>query len=530
MANAFRITIRRVAAIAAAIAIPILIVEGCVSSRPQASGGGGSGPAGLVESCNVVGATRECHVLLSAKDNVRTCMAGVQTCAAAGFWGACLPSNDGLLESIVAPPPEGWDESNAANSGLHTQALSTASADGRACSSPCNPDCIGWSEDAGPITPIASNDITKLLPFNGTNPGFESFLQRDDCPGHSYSKNCELAETANANTANPVAACQADSYCSVESGGLGGTGCCTRFASGQAHGDDSASAGKCADALPDLTIGNPCKLGTAVVAPLCNRGGGPVTAGSKISVTYDNPAGVIPYTTGGTTCPSLAVTPQCEVPLAADLAPGECVNMVSTDHCVGTIVGGNRVLLVNNPGFATTLSECSIDVNDTYSTVADRPACQNNFSAFQTTQLELCPTLADPIIITQQYPGTCGTGSVPQWGKLAYRVSTPGTVIGPLDTRSYVTFEVRVADRFDDGGIGPWSGWFLVAKAQTGGDPQDCRMDGTVAGCPKDLYAVLGDLQSRYEVLEVRITLQPYLANLPTLYSWDVAYSCVAAE
>src|SRR5690606_15796560 len=146
--------------------------------------------------------------------------------------------------------------------------------DASACANPCDPYCVGFDEDAGPTTLDASTSLDDLVPFPGTNPGFEDKLLQDDCPGHGYTAKCDIYPTGNGNTSEVAAACQADSYC--ESISAGGSGCCKRFYAGEQHDTMPNAAVKCRGTGPDLTIGGACKLAGSIIVPVCNRGNAPI--------------------------------------------------------------------------------------------------------------------------------------------------------------------------------------------------------------------------------------------------------------
>ena len=527
----------------AAVLVPFgglfTLLYGCsTKEKPGAGGETTVGPNGE-EFCATEGDTRECHQLVSVQEGVKSCLHGVQVCSG-GHWTGC--GGNGTIEATnvgvgVADLVGLTDEEVRIKAGSGTK-------DAGACSNPCDPYCRGYDEDAG-IKLDASILPDAVVGLQATPPGFVDKLLRDKA--NSWGKDCERWDTGNSETGWVHSACQSDYYCARHVSGGGTEGDCVQFSEGpnETHagklGGTTNGGVECADAYPDLTLGTPCGLAGQIIVPVCNRGAAPVPAGTTIKVSEENSSLTTP------TAPTLKATPAagaemaacpthasniCNVTLAVPLNPGSCVRFSSLS-CAGPL-NGNKSLYVNAD---KSIRECVIQprvlgppVSAHGPTVeqARQYGCANNYTAFNSSQVPACLVSFAPKTIVVPYQPTCAPDERVQWGKLAWNASTPST--------SEITFEVRVRDRFSDGGFSAWSPWVLVGDAKQlpppAKDPAVCPMGGP-SPCPKDLYAPLGGPpQARYPELELRITLNPDITGLiaPTLYDYKLAYSCVPTE
>jgi hypothetical protein len=531
---------------AVAVGVPFLVagvLYGCSSDRPDANGGGNVGPVDP-DRCSVEGQVKECHLLVSVNDGVRSCLTGKQTCRGGG-WTACGESggtitgtNVGLgIPNLISPTKE-----ELLRPKTH---LSVGIADAAACVNPCDPACLGYDEDAGALTTDASLDVNAATGLVATPAGFVDKLVRDRSPGNGWGLPCESWNTGNTATGWVHSACQSDYYCSRQAGTT--SGYCVQFDEGatQTHtgmvGGTTNGAVSCRDAYPDLTIGVPCGLASQIIVPICNRGAATIPSGTVISLAQEPSTLVAPQaptntnvptaadTTGMAGCPTYGVA--CNVTLASSLAPGSCVRF-NASSCG---FNGNKSLYVNPNG---SVRECIIQTHvlgppasagPPATEQSDQYGCANNYSAFNASQLPTCLTIQDPKTVTFDYNGTCATGQQAQWGKLAWSSSTPST--------SSIVFEVRTRARIADGGFGAWSNWATVGTAKQSAtppnDPEVCDMAGP-SPCPKDLYAPLADAGGtsavRGEQLQLRVNLVPVTFFGPVLYAYYLAYSCVDNE
>jgi hypothetical protein len=133
-----------------------------------------------------------------------------------------------------------------------------------------------------------------------------------------------------------------------------------------------------------------------------------------------------------------------------------------------------------------------------------------------------CPAHWEVTAKTKVYEAVCPQGLVPQWGYFGYDV----TAISD----SYVVFEARAAQTQAD--LATATSEYLATARSTPTDTQLCPMNGSVAGCPVDLYAVFGTPAAHRSFLELIATLHPSSNNGqgPTVNSWNVTYSCIAAQ
>jgi hypothetical protein len=91
-------------------------------------------------------------------------------------------------------------------------------------------------------------------------------------------------------------------------------------------------------------------------------------------------------------------------------------------------------------------------------------------------------------------------------------------------------FKARTATANADGGVGTWTPLVTVADIKSAsGDPAVCSMSGTPAGCPKNLATLVGTPAKYNPTLEIAVSMIAITA-IPTVYSWQVSYSCVPYE
>lgn len=528
----------------AVVGLPLIgivaLIYGCgTPDRPGATEAGGIKPPNPV-TCSVEGQQQPCYELLAVQGGVRSCLQGTQTCRG-GRWSAC--GGDGTIEAtnVGIGIPGFVDLSPGQVTTLNH--IVNGLADAGACANKCNPECRGYDEDAGPLKLDASLQPDAVTGVAATPPGFVDKLLRDKI--NSWGADCERWNTGNNETGWVHSACQTDYYCQRHAGGTNGD--CVQFAEGPLETHAGKLAGttnggvECATVAPDLTLGTPCGLGGGIIVPICNRGSGPVAAGTVVQVSEEGPSIVTP------TAPTLALSPDaaapmlacptfssnvCNVTLAAALNPGQCVRFSGAVSCAGGL-NGNKSLYVNSDRAVT---ECIIQprvlgppISSHGPTVEQKQqyGCANNYTAFNASQVPACAVLLAPKVVTFAYAPACSVGEVVQWGKLGWNASLPGS--------SQIKWDVRVRPRLQDGGLGAWSAWIPVGNAQllpTPLDPAVCAIGGPTP-CPKDLFAPLGGIPAaRYENLELRISMLPDATGLlgPTLFDYKLLYTCVGAE
>lgn len=550
----------RVCAVLTPLALVGTILYGCSSDRPSAGSSGDVVPPG--ESCTTEGAVSACHDLVGFQSGVRLCSHGQRVCTG-GKWSACGAFGETTVEATnfgmgldnLGPAPSAGD--------IKTMAL-TALADAAACANPCNPDCRGYDFDAGLLSNDASSDVQAIQPLESTPPGFEAkLLGSGGSPAH-----CEWYGSPAAFTSQNgwvASSCQADffckKHCNQPAGCPGGNDMkCVKFSESTAdtHAlqQPRGAAMTCRNALPDLTIASPCTLAGKTTVAICNRGAGPVAAGKTITMSVEAPGGTIPYINNTVVNPAALETmagcrtapSDCSMTLTAPLNPGQCVRMAEGVHCgAGVNFNGNKLAQVNSD---RSIQECAFQthyddalnprgehgvIGTTFvpHNAGEAPlqqGCSNNFSAWNNSQLPLCPQPFEQKVTNFSFSAVCPTGTRPQWGRLGWKSSIPAL--------TEILFEVRVRDNPQpDGGASPWSPWVLAGRARVGQDPANCTMTGTPNGvvgsgiCPKDLFVFLNGLpQARHPNLELRITHNPLPFVAPILYDFFLAYSCPAAE
>ncbi len=132
-----------------------------------------------------------------------------------------------------------------------------------------------------------------------------------------------------------------------------------------------------------------------------------------------------------------------------------------------------------------------------------------------------CPKTYSPVTYTQTYQATCPSGTLPQWGYLAYDSTTPSD--------SNILFQVRTAA--DQPSLTSAS-YVSAATAQASPvNTQVCPMSGP-SPCPVDLYSKLGKFNAINQYLELQITLNPTSdgSQAPTVNNWQITYSCPPAQ
>ena len=131
-----------------------------------------------------------------------------------------------------------------------------------------------------------------------------------------------------------------------------------------------------------------------------------------------------------------------------------------------------------------------------------------------------CDSTVEPH--SQTYESDCPAGSKVIWGYFTYSSVTPGD--------SSVDFEVRTADTT---AALPAATLYPAATAHAAPtNTQVCAMGGP-APCPIALYPTLNELpDARNDVLELIMTLHPTSDGLtaPTVYNWEITYSCQDSE
>ncbi len=140
-------------------------------------------------------------------------------------------------------------------------------------------------------------------------------------------------------------------------------------------------------------------------------------------------------------------------------------------------------------------------------------------------QLDLffpCPGAYEVTTKTKTYEAVCPEGLLPQWGYFAYDVTAPSD--------SHVSFAARTAASVAE--LNTATSAPLATAQSTPTDTQSCPMNGSVAGCPVDLYDAFGLPGAHHQFLELVATLYPSSSNSqgPTVNNWNITYSCVAAQ
>jgi hypothetical protein len=223
----------------------------------------------------------------------------------------------------------------------------------------------------------------------------------------------------------------------------------------------------------------------------------------------------------------------------AGLSPGECV----PHSCVaptGPLFSGTKKVYVNArapDGGPPSVLECpAIEMPGMMGQVV-QPGCANNWTATPSSTFN-CPVQytvkSEPI----SYSAACNPGYHPQWKNLVWTGTVPSNGSGT----SSIVFEAQTAAEYPDGGYGPDEPATPVVIGRavataydltTNEQPGNCLFNGPSPDCPRDLYALFGGKPvATNESLELTITLNPTPDKTltPTLSTWTLTYSCVAAE
>jgi hypothetical protein len=479
--------------VCSALATALAVVTAC-TTKPSSDLGSPSLPSSTASPtppCSD-GFERECHLTISKHAGVVVCLTGSQTCAA-GAWSACGGSSRSL-----AVRPDLSSSTGAASGDVTTQSVSASAA---CTDNPCDPSCQRFDEDAGKITPpVSASGGTSWsgINFNGAVPG--GFLNKGlKDRAHSYGDSCQSY------AGGSYSACQFDFFCDSASGN------CKQYQPSQ-----RIPVGVCPGI--DLTAGVTCDHSSGVPqVPICNRGNTKVDAGKTIRSTLYN-ANSVDFP-GSPPCAVTkgSVSGTCALTLTKDLLPGECVDMPES-KCTNKFTGNNTIYVNSDQA----IPECGLPAT---------PGCSDNWTDYHsgaaTCEVVTAKTY-DPLVYTQRYEGKCPSGTRALWTVLTYETQAPSNASGP----SNVKFEVHTAPLELDGGAGTFGAFATAASTPGAGDPAVCPMAG-VAGCPKDLFTVLGGAPAATNpLLELKVTLDPTPDKLlvPTLVSWKVSYSCPASE
>jgi hypothetical protein len=513
-----------------------------LTSPPPPDTNNGDGP------CSPEGSSRSCHVTLGQTQGILNCFEGTQACVG-GMWSACggsgTVSGHNLRAGGLAPAQIG----SGGGGSLHTDSLSDASAEAAVCTvNPCDPYCMGFEEDAGPLTPEGGAGSVGDVPLNkDLHKKVRDALFQDNC--YAFDNNCDIypSTTAPPSAANSTLfACQADSFCSLAT--TGGDGCCHQFDSMQTYPSAPLVPMPGTNAGVDMTIGVPCyttTAGTYDSVPICNRGTTALAAGGNITVEVMPTGSELPTTT----CPAAYPTPTCSM-ANPGLAAGTCT-LMPFSACSGGVPSSDSFLYVN------------ADFSITEQTFTPDPAlgeniqggCADNWSAFGPgNNPPSCGVVsaAGPLVYTQDYYADCSAtpATRAKWGLLTYDSSTPSSM---ADGNTDIKFEIETAASLPDGAVGTDTSFVTVADASQAGDPPVCNLAGpaidptctsgnmgpTPPCCPIDLSAALinglspnGVVATTNQNLTLRITLTPSPDGVlkPTLYSWEITYSCVPSE
>ena len=450
------------------------------------------------KGCEVEGVVRECSEITGARQNVLSCLRGVQECRD-GVWGPCGGDRITFVSRQI-PSTIAADEVRKAISKMHSPVPKRCTVD------PCNPDCLSFDER--PETPVTS-------PFQ---PGFsyegnpnewgnapQGFINKQNCGDHGpgcwsgYPKDCGGAPTHY----NRFDGCQADHHCDET------TDKCIRSKAGWTWPVSVCDG-------VDLTIGPSCSNGTNIGFPLCNRGNAELPAGTQIRIAIRN------GNSYDFTCPRITSGNSCNIRTTAPLRPGECMRIVRDPSCNWS---GNTVAYVNAD---KSIAECGIsqDVSN-----ASQPGCSNNWSDITTGAV--CETYTEynfePTVMTEEYTAVCPTGTRPSWSLLVYEATTPCSP-GACDgtNASSVQFEMQTAPSEDPEA---WTSWVTVAHAPSPPftHPSACTSSGP-GPCPVQLGSILPD--ARHEHLRLKVTVSPSPDGQAgaSLAKWEIAYDCGARE
>jgi len=460
----------RMIAVAAVAALGV----GCmVESRPDGLNGDYAmlPREGAASTPCTDGETKACSRELSRNGDIINCFSGVTTCHG-GEWGDCaLPEDGGTVTSKRLV--EGSDAAGTAG----TKSLSEAGElKGICATNPCDPNCRGFDErpaTAYSTTPYVSRWYENVEGFAGSPPGFIGKLIKEPC--------------------SVPADCGYDHHCEPS------TQKCVRNDPGWTY-----SPSMCGGI--DVTVGAACNVGGVIRLPVCNRGNVTIPAGRVVKLAIKNGDWI---RLGS--CPTLTGTAlNCSHTLSAPLFPGACVSL---DTCG---FSGNAVAFVNAD---LGIAECPGSDNTL--------GCNDNWSDVKVVscvERTLTSTVASEF--SQQYVAKCPISARPAWQLLTYDASTPSNASGAAS----VGLEAQTAPLLSDGSTGAFGPLVLVAHTAVG-DPAVCSVTGP-NGCPKNLFAALGDPSAYEQVLNLKIGLFPTPDALlgATIRSWQVTYSCIPIE
>jgi hypothetical protein len=503
----------RLAAVAATAGVVVAIgAGGCGSARPPASSGASEGGFYQTGACNREGQRSACHVEIGREGQVVNCFSGEQVCVN-GAWAPC-GTGPGTLTAIDLDLVS--TRSAGDLSPLAVTASDAGAAYGGCADNVCNPYCIGIDVDAGGLQP--DGGFTNATVY-GTVIDFASF---------PTAKKQAMATPACTVGSPPgdYRVCSYDYCCAPATTGAA-TGACTKWIA------DEASA--CIPAAgADFTAGVGCVDGSGIThLPVCNRGSTDATSGTLLLAGYPgnpNAAGTTNICNNpGNNSPSEG----CTVDLAQRPIPaGQCMDISVQPAAAGAVPGikcnaaanfgsGNRTTMVNPPN--TTFANLPNLGSGNYTQLPETDGC-NNYS-FVYTQFGSCAIYGaqppPPAEVTFTYQASCPPGERVQWNLFAYDTDVPSF--------SEIVFTASTAPALLGGGTGTFTTPVTIGNPSSQGpDPAVCSMNGTPAGCPKNLITLLGEA-SYNEVLELGVSLVPHTA-IPTVNSWQINYNCVPAE
>ena len=508
--------------------------------------------------CSPEGVTQPCDVNLGKSNGILNCFKGTQSCVN-GVWSSC--GGSGVVSGQAV---SGVVQAASTAGDVHIQGTVTPPPVGGSCTlDPCNPYCQTFESDAGNgLKDNGEGGSVIFVPvgqeqFPG---GFGGKLFSDACNGGTpcdgYATGSGGCPDGGGSSGNiTFFACQLDTYCDIQSAG-GGDGCCHQFVPGQYYG--TAAAAPLTGSTPgvDLTVGPACYTvsdKTYDTVPICNRGSALLPAGGNLTLALVAPAGQIPPT-ACPACNSLPATCSMPIPVGG-LAPGACTLMYLPTAC-GFQPSGNNLAFVN--------PDCSVVEStltpDPALCEATQPGCANNWGDANWSQNNppSCSSVgATSQTYTETYTASCPAGTVVNWNDLTYDANVPTNSSG----ESAVVISATTAPLLPDGGTGAFTSppVQLASVSQTG-DPALCQMSGPVVAsapnvcqnnyltptdcCPKNIQAafegpapdgfgpITGLVYDQQAViqLQIRLTSTPDNHKLPTLYWWEILYSCVPSE
>lgn len=308
------------------------------------SGGNDPGAGGSTPDGCEPGEVRACEIPVGTQNGVLTCIAGQEACRSNGTWGPCEGSifarsaeglPDGLRGEQLRDPAvvEGWRASrmssamSLASIGARFPgddgAAHRAETDTEECDSPCDPDCQAFPNPLDPEVPDSEIDQEpiggSLLEFiEAVASGLLDKLFPD-------SDSCDSA-----------ADCNVDSNCNDDDD-------LTNESDSDTTGCDAWGAGEYDDEAGgyDFTVGSACGSAGSQKLPVCNRGTG-TYVGNLVAWISEANSDKIGTCTMGTEAPKKTCT------FAADLGPGECMELPAT--CWSGVTGNNKAVYINPTG------------------------------------------------------------------------------------------------------------------------------------------------------------------------------------